>query len=174
MEGVPDPILFPLKVFSLQIDSKVRTCLWFPNNGEEAAKFYVSLIPGSRITSSYSPDSDQPPIVIEFTLGDSSFMIINGGSEFKLTPAVSISETTEDQRETDRLWEALIADGGKESMCGWLEDRYGVSWQITPRRLTELLNHSDREAAGRVFNKILEMHKIDISALEEAFQNKNQ
>ena len=152
-------------------NSKIRTCLWFPGNGEEAAEFYVSLIPGSKITSAYKSDPDQPPIVIEFTLGNNEFMIINGGNEFEHSPAVSISVSTDDQKETDMLWSALTANGGKESRCGWLIDRYGISWQIVPRRLIELLNDQDREAAGRVFNKMLEMNRIDIAAIEEAFRS---
>ncbi len=151
-------------------NSKIRTCLWFPGNGEEAAEFYVFLIPGSKITSTYKSDPDQPPIVIDFTLGNNDFMIINGGNEFEHSPAVSISVSTDDQKETDMLWSALTANGGKESRCGWLTDRYGISWQIVPRRLIELLNDQDREAAGRVFNKMLEMNRIDIAAIEEAFR----
>ncbi len=157
----------------MQIDPKVRTCLWFPGNGVEAAEFYVSLLPNSEITSTFSPDPQQPPIVIEFSLGDSSYMILNARSEFKHSPAVSIYVSTENQEETDSLWTSLIANGGKESMCGWLEDRYGISWQIIPGRLIQLLNDPDREAADRVHNKMLEMSKIDISVLEEAFRLKN-
>lgn len=158
----------------MQSDQKVRTCLWLPGNGVEVAEFYVSLLPGSEIISTYTPDSQQTPIIIEFTLGDSRFMIINADSEFKHSPAVSISVYTENQKETDRLWTALIANGGKESMCGWLEDRFGISWQIIPRRLIELLNDQDREAADRVHNELLNMRKIDISALEEVYKKENE
>ena len=122
----------------MTLNSKIRTCLWFPGNGEEAAEFYVSLIPGSAITSTYKSDPDQPPIVIDFTLGNNDFMIINGGNEFEHSPAVSISVSTDDQKETDMLWAALTANGGKESRCGWLIDRYGISWQIVPRVWTQL------------------------------------
>lgn len=100
-------------------------------------------------------------------------MILNARNEFKHSPAVSIYVSTENQEETDSLWTSLIANGGKESMCGWLEDRYGISWQIIPRRLIQLLNDPDREAVDRVHNKMLEMSKIDILVLEDAFRLKN-
>ena len=125
---------------------KVRTCLWFDGEAEEAANFYVSLIPGSRIDAVFRPDQDGPPLVVDFTLSGTPYQALNGGPEFKHSEAASISVSTHDQDETDRLWHALIADGGSESQCGWLKDRFGLSWQIVPEALPRLLASSDRVA----------------------------
>ena len=149
------------------LQKKVRTCLWFEGNGREAAEFYVSLLPDSHIDEKFSAYEDEP-LVVEFTLAGAPMMTLNGGSMFKHTGAASISVLTEDQVETDELWEALT-DGGEESMCGWLKDRYGVSWQITPKRMVELVNHEDQTAATRAREAMFEMKKINIAALEAAF-----
>ena len=122
-------------IASVNADSKVRTCLWFESGGEEAARFYVTPLADSRIESSYRPDPDGPPLVLDFTLAGAPYQILKGGPEFSQDPAVSISVVTENQAETDRLWDALVADGGKEGKCSWLTDRFGVSWQIVPRAL---------------------------------------
>ncbi len=148
---------------------KVRTCLWFNAGGEAAAEFYVALLPDSRIETVVRPDPDGPPLVVEFTLAGAPYMILNGGPHYQLTPAASISVLTTDQAETDRLWAALTADGGSESQCGWLTDRYGVSWQIVPEALPRLLGAEDRTAAARAQEAMLTMGKIDIAALEAAF-----
>ena len=148
---------------------KVRTCLWFDGNGKEAAEFYVSLLPGSYMESAFSPAPGGPPLIAEFTLAGAPYMILNGGPMFKHSPAASISVLTKDQEETDRLWNALVADGGEESMCAWLVDRFGVSWQIVPERLPQLLQADDKAAAGRARDAMLKMRKIDIAALEAAF-----
>jgi predicted 3-demethylubiquinone-9 3-methyltransferase (glyoxalase superfamily) len=150
---------------------KVRTCLWFDGNAEEAAEFYVSLIPDSQIDSYFRTDSNGPPLVVEFTLGGTSYMGLNGGPTFKLSEAASIVVSTRDQKETDELWNKLTADGGSESACGWLRDRYGLSWQIVPEALPRLLKDSDREAAGRAMQAMMQMQKINVAALEAAFQN---
>ncbi|MEM7446377.1 MAG: VOC family protein [Pseudomonadota bacterium] len=150
------------------MNAKVRTCFWFDGNGREAAEFYVSLLPNSRIEREFTA-SDEEPLVIEFTLAGAPMMILNGGPMFKPTEAASISVLTEDQAETDALWEQLTADGGAEGMCAWLKDRYGVSWQIVPKRLVELINHPDKQAAGRAREAMMQMKKIDIAALEAAF-----
>lgn len=147
---------------------KTRTCLWFERNGLEAARFYVSLLPESRLEKDYAAAAD--PLTVEFRLDGAPYQILNGGPHYKLSPAASISVTTEDQAETDRLWSALIADGGAESMCGWLADRYGVSWQIVPRQLIRILTDKDREAAARAQQALMKMKKIDIAALEAAFK----
>jgi predicted 3-demethylubiquinone-9 3-methyltransferase (glyoxalase superfamily) len=152
------------------LQQKVRTCLWFNGNGHEAAAFYVSLLPDSRIEGSYGPEGG-PPLIVEFRLGGASMMILNGGPQFQPTPAASISVLTEDQAETDRLWGALTAQGGEAGHCGWLTDRFGVSWQIVPRRLPELLGATDRAAAGRTQVAMMTMHKLDIAALEAAFND---
>jgi predicted 3-demethylubiquinone-9 3-methyltransferase (glyoxalase superfamily) len=150
------------------MNQKVRTCLWFDDQAEEAAAFYVSLLPDSRIESASRPKQDGPALVVEFTLAGTPYQALNGGPHFAFTEAASIVVMTEDQAETDRLWDALVADGGRESQCGWLKDRYGLSWQIVPRALVRLLSDPDREAAGRAMDAMLKMRKIDIAGLEAA------
>ena len=113
---------------------KVRTCLWFDSRGEEAARFYVSLLPDSRIETVSRPDPDGPALTVDFTLAGAPYQVLNGGPMYPQTPAASISVLTKDQAETDALWSALLADGGKAGQCGWLTDRFGVSWQIVPER----------------------------------------
>lgn len=147
---------------------KVRTCWWFDGKGLEAARFYVSLLPESHLEGEVSPSGGEP-LVVEFILSGAPMMILNGGPRFAPTPAASISVLTEDQAETDRLWEALVAHGGAESRCGWLSDRFGVSWQIVPRRLPELLASPDRSAAARARTAMFRMSKLDIHALQAAF-----
>ena len=149
------------------LQKKVRTCLWFEGKGREAAEFYVSLLPDSYIDEKFAAYDDEP-LVVEFTLAGAPMMTLNGGPMFKHTGAASISVLTADQAETDKLWEALT-DGGEESMCGWLKDRYGISWQITPKRMVELVNHEDQTAATRAREAMFEMKKINIAALEAAF-----
>ena len=150
--------------------SKTRTCLWFESGGEEAARFYVTLLPDSRIESVYRREPDEPALVVDFTLGGAPYQILNGGPEVTQSAAVSISVVTEDQAETDRLWDALTADGGKEGRCAWLIDRWGVSWQIVPRALIEGLMSDDRAAAERVFQAMLTMNRIEVAGIEAAFR----
>jgi predicted 3-demethylubiquinone-9 3-methyltransferase (glyoxalase superfamily) len=149
---------------------KVATCLWFDGNAEEAATLYTSLLPDSRITSVFRPQADGPALVVAFTLGGTPFQALNGGPQFRPSEAASIVVSTGDQAETDRLWAALTADGGEESRCAWLKDRFGVSWQIVPEALPRLLGAPDRAAAGRAMQAMLGMGKIDIAALEAAFR----
>jgi predicted 3-demethylubiquinone-9 3-methyltransferase (glyoxalase superfamily) len=151
--------------------TKLRTCLWFHAGGLKAAEFYVSLLPDSRIDGVTDYGVPDDPMVVEFTLAGAPMMILTAGPHYSLSPATSISVLTKDQAETDRLWFALIANGGAESMCGWLTDRFGVSWQITPERLLELQSDPDRAAAGRARDAMLKMRKIDIAALEAAANN---
>ncbi len=141
---------------------KVRTCLWFEKGGDEAAEFYVSIVPDSSIQMS-------SPMIVELTLAGTPYMFLSAGPRYKQSPAASIVVRTEDQQETDRLWNALVADGGEESMCGWLVDRFGVSWQIVPDALVRCMSADDREAAGRAQAAMMKMKKIDIAALEAAF-----
>lgn len=148
---------------------KVRTCLWFDRQGEEAARFYVSLLPDSFIETASHPVPGEPALVVEFTLAGAPYMALNGGPKFKPTPAASISVLTRDQVETDRLWTALIEGGGAASMCGWLVDRYGVSWQITPDALPRVMMAEDKRAAGRARDAMPVLRRIDIAALERAF-----
>jgi predicted 3-demethylubiquinone-9 3-methyltransferase (glyoxalase superfamily) len=149
---------------------RIRTCLWFRDGrGREAAEFYCSLIPGSRVERSFSADAGHGPFtVIDFSLGGVPYQILDAGPHFTLTEAVSISVETDDQGETDRLWAALTANGGEESMCGWLKDRYGVSWQIFPRRLTELTMSADRNVSAKAMAAMMKQTKIDIAAIEAA------
>jgi predicted 3-demethylubiquinone-9 3-methyltransferase (glyoxalase superfamily) len=149
------------------LQHKVRTCLWFNGNGHEAARHYVTLLPDSFIELELYGD---PPLVVEFTLAGAPMMILNGGPHYKLNPAASISVLTKDQAETDRLWSALIEGGGEESMCAWLVDRFGVSWQIVPEALPRMLMSDDQPAASRAREAMLKMRKIDIAALEAAFR----
>lgn len=149
--------------------AKVRTCLWFNGNGEEAARFYVGLFPSSEIESVVRPNPEGPALVVEFRIAGVPYMVLNGGPQFNHTPAASISVLTKDQSETDRLWAALIDGGGAESMCGWLVDRFGLSWQVIPEALPRCLASADKQAAQRAQDAMLRMRKIDIAALEAAF-----
>ena len=152
------------------MSSTIRTCLWFRDGrGQEAAKFYCSLIPGSRVERTFSGDAGNGTFsVIDFSLGGSLYQILDAGPVFTLTEAVSISVETVDQAETDRLWIALTADGGVESVCGWLKDRYGVSWQIFPKRLTELTMNTDKNVSARAMAAMMKQKKIEIAAIEAA------
>ncbi len=152
--------------------SKIRTCLWFDGNGEEAAEFYVSLLPDSVIGDVVRPEPGKPAMVIELSLAGTPYMFLNGGPHFKLSPAASIVVRTEDQSETDKLWNALLAEGGEESQCGWLTDRFGVSWQVVPDALPRLLGADDSAAANRAMEAMMQMKKINIAALEAAFNKK--
>jgi predicted 3-demethylubiquinone-9 3-methyltransferase (glyoxalase superfamily) len=145
--------------------SKVRTCLWFDGDGADAAALYVSLLPNSRIEIDPLSAPGASPLVVAFTLAGAPFMALNGGPMYHHSPASSIIVLTKDQAETDRLWQGLIADGGAESRCGWLTDRFGVSWQIVPEILPRLLSDPDAAAAGRAREAMLAMKKIDIAAL---------
>ncbi len=152
--------------------AKVSTCLWYDGGAEEAAAFYVSLLPDSGITEVIRPDPEGPALIVLFTLAGAPYQALNGGPHYTLTPAASIAVTTKDQEETDRLWTALVAGGGSEGHCGWLTDRFGLSWQIVPEALPRLLASPDRAAAERVQQAMLQMSKIDIAALEMAHNNK--
>jgi predicted 3-demethylubiquinone-9 3-methyltransferase (glyoxalase superfamily) len=150
---------------------RIRTCLWFEDGrGPEAAAFYCSLIPGSRVERSLAFDNGQggQSSITDFLLGGVPYQILDAGPYFKQTEAVSISVETVDQAESDRLWQALTADGGQESMCGWLKDRFGVSWQVFPKRLTELTLHADRKVAGAAMAAMMQQKRIDLVAIEAA------
>jgi predicted 3-demethylubiquinone-9 3-methyltransferase (glyoxalase superfamily) len=149
-------------------------CLWFDGNAEEAADFYASLIPDSKVHRAWRSPADTPSgpegmvLTVEFTLAGQRFLGLNGGPEFTFNEAVSFVIECDDQAEVDRLWDALRADGGEPSACGWLKDRFGLSWQITPRRLNELLDDPDPGRARRAMDAMLQMGKIDIAELERA------
>jgi predicted 3-demethylubiquinone-9 3-methyltransferase (glyoxalase superfamily) len=159
--------------------SKISPCLWFDGEAEEAAKFYVSLLPDSKIEKVQKNSVDNPTgkagsvLVVEFTLGGQRFMALNGGTRFEYTPAVSFKFDCADQGEVDRLWDALSANGGQVERCGWLRDRYGVSWQIVPTVLPELLGGSDRAGAQRAMQAMLQMVKLDIAGLRRAYEGKS-
>jgi len=137
-------------------------CLWYDGDAAEAARLYTSLIPNSEVTSA-------SPYMVTFTLDGVPFQALNGGPHLKPTAAASIVVSTSNQEETDRLWRGLTADGGTEGRCAWLTDRFGVSWQIVPKVLPQLLGAPDRQAAERARQAMLTMSKIDIAALEAAF-----
>ncbi len=150
------------------VSARVRTCLWYDGQAEEAARFYVSLLPESRIEGVFRPGPAAPPLLVDFVLAGTPYQGLNGGPQHPFTEAVSISVLTADQAETDRLWDALLADGGRPKACGWLADRYGLCWQIVPEALPRLLADPDPAAAGRVMQAMLGMVKIDIAGLEAA------
>lgn len=156
--------------------SKITPCLWFDGQAEEAANFYVSLLPDSRVDEEVRAPTDYPAgkagdvLTVDFTLAGQKFVGLNGGPEFHFNEAVSFQIHTEDQAETDRLWDALIAGGGKPVACSWLQDRYGLSWQIVPKRLTQLIGDPDRARAKRAMEAMMQMVKIDIAELERAVE----
>lgn len=148
-------------------------CLWFDTQAEEAANFYVSVFPDSKVTRvDYYGDAGPRPagsvITAEFELDGKPFVALNGGPEFTFDEAVSLQVLCKDQAEVDHYWSALTADGGEESQCGWLKDRFGFSWQIVPTRLTELLRDPDTGRSGRAMQAMLRMRKIVIADLEAA------
>lgn len=148
---------------------KIKPCLWFDGKALEAAQFYGSLFPDSAISSA-PPGPGGVPMVVMFKLAGQEFMGLNGGPMFTFNEAVSFFVQCDDQAEIDRLWSALTADGGEPSRCGWLKDRYGLSWQIIPAELTRLMSGPDPAASGRVMQALMGMSKIDIAALQRAAQ----
>jgi predicted 3-demethylubiquinone-9 3-methyltransferase (glyoxalase superfamily) len=145
----------------------IKPCLWFHAEAEEAANFYVSLFPNSKIASVMRGAPGSPAIVVDFVLDGRPVLALNGRQQRGFTDACSLVATCETQADIDRYWDALTR-GGEEGKCGWLTDRYGVSWQIVPRRMSALLGGSDPAAAGRAMQAMLGMRKLDIAALERA------
>ncbi|KGQ20395.1 3-demethylubiquinone-9 3-methyltransferase [Lysobacter dokdonensis DS-58] len=152
---------------------KIQPCLWFDKNGEEAARFYADTFPDSKIISIGRAPGDYPDgkqgdvLIVELTIFKMPFLLLNGGPQFKFDEAVSFQVATDDQAETDRYWNAIVDNGGQESACGWCKDRFGLSWQITPRRLTDLM-HEGGEKAQRAFAVMMDMRKIDIATIDRA------
>ncbi|HSS21805.1 MAG TPA: VOC family protein [Pyrinomonadaceae bacterium] len=156
---------------------KITTFLWFDNQAEEAIKFYTSIFKDSKIISETRWPAGGPGpagslLVASFQMAGQEFQALNGGPQFKFTEAISLVVNCENQEEVDYYWEKLLADGGAESQCGWLKDKYGLSWQVTPTILPELLRDEDREKAGRVMQAMMKMVKIDVQTLKDAAAGK--
>jgi predicted 3-demethylubiquinone-9 3-methyltransferase (glyoxalase superfamily) len=155
---------------------KVYPCLWFDGKAEEAASFYTSLIPDSRIDHVWRSPADTPSgpegmvLLVDFTVGGQQLQALDGGPDFHFNEAVSLVIECEDQAEVDRLWDTLTAEGGEPGPCGWLKDRYGLSWQIVPKALNEMLEGPDRDGARRAMEAMLRMGKLDEAELRRAFE----
>jgi predicted 3-demethylubiquinone-9 3-methyltransferase (glyoxalase superfamily) len=154
---------------------KITTFLWFDGQAEEAAELYTSLFEDSRIVKVQrygdgGPGKPGSVMIVEYELAGQRYLALNGGPEFPFTEAMSLSVDCADQEEVDRLWSALTADGGQESQCGWLKDKFGVSWQIVPHQLMEMIGDDNTEKAQRATQAMLGMQKIDIKGIRDAFE----
>src|SRR6185436_2301098 len=153
---------------------KLATCLWFNKNAEEAAKFYASIFPDSRVIAVHKAPGDYPGgkagdvLTVDFTVLGQHYVGLNGGPQFTFDEAVSFQVFTDTQEETDRYWNAIVGSGGQESMCSWCKDKFGLSWQIVPRVLIGAINDPDRAAAKRAMDAMMTMKKIDIARIKEA------
>lgn len=158
----------------MTVRQKITPCLWFEANADDAVRFYTSVFPGSSIQNVHRAKADTPGnkegdvLVIEFTLAGQSYQALNGGPHHRFNDAISLSVDCADQAEVDRYWAALTTNGGSPVQCGWLKDKYGLSWQIVPRRLTELLSDPDPAKGKRVMQAMLKMVKLDVATLEAA------
>lgn len=157
---------------------KISPCLWFDSNGEEAARFYVTLFPNSKVThvTKYPKHAMRPEgttLTVEFELAGQQFTALNGGPNFTFTEAISLMVQCDSQAEVDALWNALLSDGGRESECGWLKDRFGLSWQIIPREFTEMCRSEDTEAVSRAMQAMMKMVKLDLAKLRAAFEGRD-
>ena len=154
--------------------SKNTICLWFDRDAEDAARFYAKTFPDSAVGKVYRAPGDYPSgkqgdvLTVDFTVCGIPCMGINGGPTFKQSEAFSFQIATDDQAETDRLWNAIVGNGGQESACGWCKDKWGLSWQITPRALIDAISDPDPAAAKRAFDAMMTMEKIDIATIEAA------
>lgn len=153
---------------------KITTFLWFDSNAEEAATFYTSIFPDSRVTKvarwgKGGPAPEGSVMTVSFELAGQAYIAMNGGPHYKLTPAISLFVSCDSQEEVDTLWDKLLAGGGKPTACGWLEDKFGLSWQVIPDRLMERMSDPDPVKAGRVAQAMMTMQKIDIAAIERAY-----
>ena len=154
--------------------AKNTICVWYNNDAEEAANFYAATFPDSKVTAVHRAPGDYPSgkqgnvITVEFTVLGVPCLGLNGGPKFKHSEAFSFQISTEDQAETDRYWNAIVNNGGQESACGWCRDKWGLSWQITPRALIEAITDKDPAAAKRAFEAMMTMRKIDIAKIEAA------
>ena len=158
------------------MQSKNKICLWFNKDAHEAARFYAATFPDSKVTAVHEAPSDYPSgkkgdaLTVEFTVLGIPCLGLNGGPQFHHSEAFSFQVSTDDQAETDRYWNAIIDNGGEESACGWCKDRWGFSWQITPRVLLDATTCPDKAAAKRAFDAMMPMTKIDIAAIEAALR----
>lgn len=158
------------------MNSKNTICLWYDGAALEAATFYASIFPDSTVGAVHRAPGDFPAgkqgdvLTVEFTVMGIPCLGLNGGSAFHHSEAFSFQVATDDQAETDRLWQAIIGNGGQASVCGWCKDKWGLSWQITPRALTAAISHPDPAAAKRAFDAMMQMDKIDIAAIEAALR----
>ena len=156
--------------------AKNTICLWYDSAAEEAANFYASVFPDSRVIAVHKAPADYPSgkqgdvLTVEFSVMGIPCVGLNGGKAFSHCEAFSFQVSTEDQAETDRLWQAIIGNGGQASVCGWCKDKWGISWQITPRILIEALGNPDRAAARRAFEAMMQMGKIDVARIEAALK----
>ncbi|HKT86649.1 MAG TPA: VOC family protein [Novosphingobium sp.] len=154
--------------------TKNQVCLWYNGDAEEAADFYAATFPDTKVTAVHRAPGDYPDgrrgdvLTVEFTVMGIPCIGLNGGSQFSHSEAFSFQVLTEDQEETDRYWNAIVGNGGEESMCGWCKDKWGLSWQITPRVLAETVSGADQAAAKRAFEAMMGMRKIDVGAIEAA------
>ena len=154
--------------------AKNTICLWYDKDAEAAARFYAKTFPDSAVGTVHRAPSDYPSgkkgdvLTVEFTVAGVPCIGLNGGPAFKHNEAFSFQIATDDQHETDRYWNAIVGNGGQESECGWCKDKWGVSWQITPRVLIEAIQDPDRAAAKRAFDAMMTMKKIDVAAIEKA------
>ncbi len=157
----------------MAVTQTIRPMLWFDGKAEEAARFYVSLFPGSKIleVARYGETGPGPKgsvMTVSFRRGDQEYVALNGGPQFKFTEAISLAIEVESQEEVDRLWSALTSGGGQEGVCGWLKDRYGLSWQVTPSALIRAINGPDQKKVDRVMTAMMDMKKINIARIEAA------
>ena len=158
---------------------KNTVCIWYDGTALEAATFYAATFPDSTLGEVTRAPGDYPAgkqgdvLVVEFTVAGVPCMGLNGGPHFKHSEAFSFQIATDGQAETDRLWNAVVDNGGQESECGWCKDKWGLSWQITPRVMTEALNDPDRTAAKRAFDAMMTMKKIDVATIEAAWKGRN-
>ncbi|MFJ4067598.1 VOC family protein [Pseudomonas sp. NPDC089996] len=156
--------------------AKNTICLWFDQDAEQAANFYARTFPDSKVIAVHPAPADYPSgkagdvITVEFSVMGIPCVGLNGGDAFKHCEAFSFQVSTEDQAETDRLWHAIVSNGGSESQCGWCKDKWGISWQITPRILIEAIANPDKAAAKRAFDAMLTMRKIDVAKIEAALK----
>src|SRR5450432_1586696 len=158
----------------MTMKSKNTICLWFNKDAHEAARFYAATFPNSQVTAVHSAPSDYPggkkgeELTVEFTVCGVTCLGLNGGPTFAHSEAFSFQVATDNQDETDRFWNAIVGNGGKESACGWCKDRWGISWQITPRALTEAMADADPAVRKRTFDAMMKMKKIEVAAIEAA------